>query len=385
MTTGHVDTRRGSESLRRWRQQQYARRCRSQAWLMDRVGHGRQLTIGQLGALPRPARCGWPLTGVGIRLHEGRAFLHGAQHCASPWACPLCTPVIRSRRAQDLRHAVRWWHDTPPEHGLIFLTLTIPHTKSESLGALIDLVAGSWSRMRGSHAWRRLADRTGIRHHVRSMEVTWSPASGWHAHLHCLLFTETTLDAKPLKESIHALWSDAVHALDPDRKPVSKCHGVTVEAVTDEGLLLAGYVSKSPDRRDIALEMTRSDRKQGRRANSLTPFEFLDDGTNIDERMARALWCEYVDATYRRRTITWSRRLRQDSGLNGMEPTDRQIIDDTIHGLPVINLDPPTYRMLRHSPSIIATTLQLIEDGQVPLAETIIDQATGMDIDSPRS
>ncbi|MFR7425546.1 MAG: hypothetical protein ACLUUF_01040 [Bifidobacterium pullorum] len=248
---------------------------------------------------------------------------------------------------------------------------------------MIDLVAGSWSRMRGSHAWRRLADRTGIRHHVRSMEVTWSPASGWHAHLHCLLFTETTLDAKPLKESIHALWSDAVHALDPDRKPVSKRHGVTVEAVTDEGLLLAGYVSKSPDRRDIALEMTRSDRKQGRRANSLTPFEFLDDGTNIDAALARALWCEYVDATYRRRTITWSRRLRQDSGLNGMEPTDRQIIDDTIHGLPVINLDPPTYRMLRHSPSIIATTLQLIEDGQVPLAETIIDQATGMDIDSP--
>ena len=131
MTTGHVDTRRGSERLRRWRQQQYARRCRSQAWLMDRVGHGRQLTIGQLGALPRPARCGWLLTGVGIRLHEGRAFLHGAQHCASPWACPLCTPVIRSQRAQDLRHAVRWWHDTPPEHGLIILTLTIPHTKSE--------------------------------------------------------------------------------------------------------------------------------------------------------------------------------------------------------------------------------------------------------------
>lgn len=384
MGIDRVDVRHESESLRRWRQTQYARRCRSQAWLMDRVGHGRQLTIGQLGALPRPARCGWPLTGVGIRLYEGRAFLHGAQHCASPWACPLCTPIIRSRRAQDLRHAVQWWRQIG-DHGLVFVTLTVPHSKSERLGTLIDLVAGSWSRMRGSHAWRRLADRTGIRHHVRSMEVTWSPASGWHAHLHVLLFTETMPDTKTLKKTIHTLWADAVHALSPDRRPVSKRHGVTVEPVTDEGLLLAGYMSKSPDRRDIALEMTRSDRKQGRRKGSLNPFEFLDDGTNIDEPVARALWCEYVDATYRRRTITWSRRLRQDSGLNGIEPTDRQIIDDTIHGLPVISLDPPVYRMLRRSPSIIATTLQLVEDGQIPLAETVIRQATGMDMNSPRS
>ena len=38
--------------------------------------------------------------------------------------------------------------------------------------------------------------------------------------------------------------------------------------------------------------------------------------------------------------------------------------------------------MLRRSPSIIAATLQLVEDGQVPLAETVIGQATGMDMDS---
>lgn len=189
-------------------------------------------------------------------------------------------------------------------------------------------------------------------------------------------------DAKSLKAEIHALWSDAVHALDPNRRPVSKRHGVTVEPVTDEGLLLAGYMSKSPDRRDIALEMTRGDRKQGRRKGSLNPFEFLDDGTDIDEHMVQALWCEYVDATYRRRTITWSRKLRTDSGLAGTEPTDRQIIDDAIHGTPVISLTAPAYRMLRRSPSIIATALQLVEDGQVPLAEAIIGQATGMDMDS---
>ena len=382
MSIDYVDARRESESLRRWRQTQYARRCRSQAWLLDRVGHGRKLTIGQLGALPRPARCGWPLTGVGIRLYEGRAFLHGAQHCASPWACPLCTPVIRRRRAQDLRHAVHWWQQTKDAHGLVFVTLTVPHSKSERLGALIDLVAGSWSRMRGSHAWRRLADRTGIRHHVRSMEITWSPTSGWHAHLHVLLFTETMPDAKTLKRSIHVLWAEAVHALDPDRKPVSKRHGVIVESVTDEGLLLAEYMSKTPDKRDIALEMTRGDRKQGRRAGSMNPFELLDDGIDLNERTTRALWCEYVDSTYRRRTITWSRKLRTDSGLAGTEPTDRQIIDDAIHGTPVISLTAPAYRMLRRSPSIIAATLQLVEDGQVPLAETVIGQATGMDMDS---
>lgn len=173
-----------------------------------------------------------------------------------------------------------------------------------------------------------------------------------------------------------------MHALDPDRKPVSKRHGVIVESVTDEGLLLAEYMSKTPDKRDIALEMTRGDRKQGRRAGSMNPFELLDDGIDLNERTTRALWCEYVDSTYRRRTITWSRKLRTDSGLAGTEPTDRQIIDDAIHGTPVISLTAPAYRMLRRSPSIIAATLQLVEDGQIPLAETVIGQAADMDMDS---
>lgn len=376
-----IDARRESESLRRWRETQHARRCRSQAWLLSRAAGGEKgrLTRAQLDSLPRPARCGWPLGHMTIRLHEGKAFLNGAEHCASPWACPLCTPIIRTRRARDLRRAVDQWQASAG-HTLVFATLTITHTRTERLARLMDVISAAWSRMRGSHAWRGLAAQTGIRHHVRSMETTWSPASGWHAHLHALLFTDTPVDTKRLEKGIRDLWSQAVHAVDPQRRPISKRHGVLVERIDEDGTRVADYLAKSPDRKtDIASEMTRGDRKQGRRTGSLAPFELLDDDTGLDPEHARRLWLEYVDSTYRRRTITWSRRLRADTGLDAMEPADEAIIQDTVHGIPVIDLSTDSYRTLRNAPSLIGRVLQYVEDGQIPLAETVIGQAARMD------
>lgn len=96
-TKGPQDARRRSDDLRRWREEQYARRARSQAWLMDHESGGSgRLQSRQLRDLPRPARCGWPLTGTSIRLHDGKAYISGTERCVSPWACPICTPIIRT-------------------------------------------------------------------------------------------------------------------------------------------------------------------------------------------------------------------------------------------------------------------------------------------------
>ena len=375
-TKGPQDARRRSDDLRRWREEQYARRARSQAWLMDRESGGSgRLQSRQLRDLPRPARCGWPLTGTSIRLHDGKAYISGTERCVSPWACPICTPIIRTRRAKDLRTTIERWRETA-EHGLWFLTLTIPHHKTDPLDTTLPIVSNAWSLMRGSQAWRRYARDNHIEHYVRAMEVTWSPQHGWHPHLHILLFTST--NQSPDRKSIISMWTATLQSIAPNRKTPSKRHGVLIEPANGS-TALADYLSKTPDkRRDIASEVVRGDRKQSRRNDGVNPLQLLDDAIiqQIGLDMAKRLWAEYVDATYRRRTITWSRDLRRDMGIGSEEPTDEQIIQRSVHGIPVIDLTTEAYRMLRATPAIHAYVLQRVEDGEIPVALQVIDECT---------
>ncbi len=374
---GQREARCRSDDLRRWREEQYARRARSQAWLLGRESGGSgRLKSWQLRSLPRPARCGWPLTDTSIRLYDGKAYIGGTERCASPWACPICTPIIRTRRARDLRTAIERWRETDG-YNLWFLTLTVPHGKRNPLNETLSLVSGAWSSMRGSQAWRRYARDNGIVHYVRSAEITWSPKHGWHPHLHVLLFVITA--RQPDRKSIVRMWESSLHALDPNRKSPSKRHGVLLEQADTAGL--ADYLTKTPDahrRRDIASEIVRGDRKNSRNDDGINPFQLLDDDVmqKLGMDTTKRLWCEYVDAVYRRRSITWSRNLRHDMGIDGVEPTDEQIIRQSMRGVPVLPLTVEQYRMLRTSPSIYAFSLQCIENGEVPIAVQVIEECT---------
>ena len=374
MTNDDGNTLKDLEERRRWRQEQWTRRRVSSAWLIDHTIHQAGNTPKGFIRPPRPARCGWPIGMPAIRLYDGKAHVSGLEHCGNPWCCPLCSPVIRGKRARDLRATVEWWN-TDPLHGLAFATLTIPHTTDDPLAAMTTLVADAWSLMTRSQRWRALRRAMGVRHYARALEITWSPANGWHPHLHLLLYLDGRADARRLKESLHDQWSDAVSGLTPERRKPSRRRGVLVESVDANPARVAAYMSKTPDRRDIASEMTRSDRKHGRHG-SLAPFRLLDPDTGeaIGREKARNLWIEYTEATYRRRSITWSRHLRHDAGL-ATEKTDRQIIDDTLHGIEAISLTSEQYKRLAANPNILAHILEKTETGETPLALDLINTA----------
>lgn len=369
--------RREAEALRTWRERQYSRRRRSSAWLIDEaVREARTLCERRFIRPPRPARCGWPLGRTGIHVREGKAFISGLEHCASPWCCPACTPIIRAHRARDLRTAITNWQAAGETHLLAFVTLTIPHKRDDQLAAMLDLVSPAWSRLTGSRQWRRLKQQVGIRHYVRALEVTWSPKAGWHAHLHVLLFLDRSTDRRGLQREIGGLWADGVKAIAPERRRPSKRRGVLIETAGDNPTPLADYMAKSPDRKpDLANELTRADIKRGRK-ESLAPFQLLDDPVinGLGRDTASGLWLEYVHATYRRRSITWSRDLRSDLGLTVEEPTDEQIIQQTIGGIEVIPLDHHECRALTDNPNILSHILRMTEDGEIPLAEDIINE-----------
>lgn len=354
------------DERRQWRENQWSRRNRSAAWLIDDAMRTAGTTHTFVKPL-RPARCGWPIGRTAIQLVDGKASVRNLEHCASPWACPVCSTIIRAQRASDLQHAADQW--AAQGHGLAFATLTRPHTKTEPLAVGMDIVDHAWSDMAASQRWRTIKTRHGIRHWVRSIEITYNPTSGWHVHAHALLFTDQPHpDTKELQRDLLDLWNTTIQR--HGSRPASKRHGAVVLPVQTTPGKVGRYMSKAPDR--IGSEVTRMDNKTGR-GHSIAPFQLLDPdtGERLGRDTARRLWLEYVTTTRGQRSITWSRQLRAEL-VGAPEQTDRQIIDNTIRGMEILEIPNRVYRQLKREPSVLGFILSRIETGEVPLAETII-------------
>lgn len=356
--------RKQNEQLAEWRSQQWTRRNQSSTWLISRA---RELDPhARFVRPPRPARCGWPLGRTTIRLHDGTAHIHGLEHCASPWACPICTPMIRTERGRDLRDAIRAW--IGQGHGLILLTLTRPHTTDESLTHSLNTINTAWGKITGSHAWRALRQQDMFTHWVRSTEITWNPDHGWHAHLHVLLFTDDpTPSTTAIRTTVIGLWNDAMTALGEQRP--SRRRGIDVTIIDQHPELIGDYLTKPPDHHNIASEITRGDNKHARKKNGINPFQLLDPSTRarIGEGTCKRLWIEYVESTRGRRSITWSRNLRA-SLLATREKTDEQIINANVNADDIIFLPPALYRRLKRQPTLLAAVLDKTSTGEIPLA-----------------
>nr|WP_240544315.1 protein rep [Bifidobacterium sp. SO4] len=303
-----------------------------------------------------------------VQLVDGKAGFRNLEHCCSPWACSICSTIIRAHRAGELRQVVTAW--TEQGHGLAFLTVTRPHTISEPLEVGLDRVQSGWRELGASQKWRTLKQVYGIRHWVRSTEITWNLSHGWHAHIHALLFLEDPdADVNGLGREIRELWSGLL-SRDGGR-PISRRHGVTCLPVATTPEQVASYLSKSSD--GISAELMRMDAKRGRKA-SLSPFQLLDQETidQLGPGTARRLWLEYVAATHGRRSVTWSRKLRGEL-MPTRERTDQEIIEATIGGQDVIDMPAAQYRELRQAPNLLAHVLGLVETGEIPLALDLLN------------
>lgn len=358
------------DDRRQWRKNQWARRNRSAHWLIDETLHQANITNTTFVKPPRPARCGWPLGKPIIQLIGQSASMKNLEHCASPWCCPICTPIIRAKRAKDLQAAATAW--TAEEHSLILITLTRPHTKTESLAINMDMITGAWADITASQRWRDIKSMYGIAHWVKSLEITWSLHAGWHVHLHLLAFiTPSCTHINRLHSELTDLWNNALRR--QRSRSASKRHGVDVRSVTHTPDKACRYISKSPD--SIGSEITRMDNKKARSKSSLNPFQLLDQSiiSQLGEPKTRSLWLEYAHATAGQRSMTWSRQLRAEL-LGTPDQTDQQIIDDTITGYDVIDLTASTYRHLKLDPSTLAFILSRVETGEIPLALGLIAQ-----------
>ncbi len=262
---------------------------------------------------------------------SARAALTGLMTCSSVWACPVCAAHIMQARAEDITTGAGRHRESAGALGM--LTLTLRHKRTDTLAQLLGGLLDSWRRVINGEPWKRACAKFGVVGFVRSTEITYGAANGWHPHLHVLMVYGQPISDEQREEFefwIYERWAGFVEKYGlgiPTRK-----RGALLQAIDADG---ADYGFKLQER-TLGWEMARGDLKRGR-ADRYLPFELLWAAGN-GEVAAVELWHEYEQATQGRRASHWSKGLRELWRL-GDERADEEITaDDHTTGATLVGL-----------------------------------------------
>ncbi len=303
-----------------------------------------QRTIRALRPLARPATCltrqafrrqkGAPGPAVEV-VDGGRARWARLHRCGSAWACPHCAPILSEARRDELVTGLKTWRrvlhkpacaqlhargltcSCEPTRGVALVTLTNAHGRADVLAELVAKQGDALRWLSSQRKYKDLRADYGVAHVVRSAEVTWGEANGWHPHHHFVWLTEKPLtedDARDIGDRLHALWARACAKFGlgaPDR-----AHGVDVGL----GSRPDEYVTKW----GAAEELTLGRVKVGR-LGALSPWGLLQRAHDGDVEAGKR-WCEFLAAYAGRAQLFWSRGMRKALGI-GEELTEEQLLE----------------------------------------------------------
>jgi hypothetical protein len=249
------------------------------------------------------------------RRDTGQAYYSGLQVCGVAAACPCCGARIAEERAHRAGLAIAAWQATGG--GVALLTLTFSHRAGQALGPNLDALLAACRAMLRGGSYRRLKARHGLQHTIKGVEVTWSPANGWHPHLHILAFCGADFDAAAFERELWALWQAQLARLG---RSCTRAHGLKVQ----QGFTNAHkYVTKIGRHWGLADELARANHKRGR-PGSYSPPDLLRACRDGELATAPTLYAEYVAAMAGRHMLQWSAGLAVAVGLAD-ERTDQEV------------------------------------------------------------
>ncbi|RYQ23576.1 plasmid replication initiation protein RepA [Bifidobacterium pseudolongum subsp. globosum] len=260
---------------------------------------------------PRIVRCGWSMNAlVALLGSKGKTSWSGIEHCNSIWCCPLCSARIREGRRSEIQEGFEASKNLGWK--AYFVTFTVPHSISTSLGSSLGGLREAYKKMRRYSSLKSFFSKVeGV---ITSTEIQVG-SSGFHPHRHCIFFTSSEIGEEEVS-SLKSAWAKAV-VKEGLAKP-NESVGVVVKEATTAGI--SNYLSKVQENK-VSLEMTRSDLKQGR-VNGKTewhcsPFDLLDSEVElpISVEQRYKLWLEYYEGSKGVSAIRWSRGLKKKLGV----------------------------------------------------------------------
>jgi Replication protein len=275
------------------------------------------------------------ITADGIEIYKnyegGKSFYKGVQVCGRVWQCAVCAAKISERRRAELVHATTQHLDRCGADSLVFVTLTFPHSQHDNLKQLMLSLAKATIWFYGHRVYKRLAKRLDKQGYVRALEVTHGTTNGWHPHIHEIWFCgHNQSDFHSIKAEIYALWSCACKVAGLSAP--SWAHGVDVR----DARYAAGYITKFGDdtqegrKWGMEDELTKSGAKKGKVGKdgllvSRTPWQLLDTYAADGDKVAGALFIEYVAAFKGKQQVRWSDGLKDLYGIH--DYTDEQLAE----------------------------------------------------------
>ena len=290
--------------------------------------------------------CGRIPTGNGrpmIAKTDGHAYASGLQTCGSVWACVLCSFKIRMKRAAEIATAVAV-HQARGG-GVLHLVVTMPHRADEPLDSLWAMLSDCWAHVTSGGGWQTFQDRHGVTGYVRAAEVTHGWSSGWHPHCHILLFVDKPMSPVvnaeayyELRKAVRNRWCKRMAS--KYGRTVSEEFGIRVDPVkADEAEGSGSYLTK------VGYELAMVDSKVGRGEGHRTPFAIAYDAAETGDMADINLLQEWVKASHRKRSITWSKGLRASLGL-GIEKSDEELAAEDAGGETVAEFDPTLWKQI---------------------------------------
>ncbi len=312
---------------------------------------------------------------VGIHVskeHKG-AFYSGLVTCGSVWACPVCASKVQERRREEVAKGMEWAY----ANGLqpVMVTLTFPHYAWKDLPTLLEQQAFALAKLRAGNPWTRFKERHGFQGLIRALELTYG-INGWHPHTHEMWFVAGDVDAEAMKVHILARWERVcARAGLLDLKDAKQLAAFREHAVDVKGhCTTSDYLAKMDEARHWGAdrELAKASTKAGR-SKGLHPFAILANAAEGD-KVAGALFVQYVDAMRNKAQLYWSPRLKARVGID--EKSDEQLAEesrDKCDALGFLELD--DWRTVRNARAQ-ADVLDAAETGGWPAVQALLDKLT---------
>lgn len=229
------------------------------------------------------------------------AHVSGVHHCGSPWACAICAPVVRERRAREVDLGVSG--HLAGGGGALLVTGTTRHASPDRLEPRLALMSGAlWAALKG-RTWDGFRRSLGFLGAIRVVEVTHG-GHGWHPHFHSVFVLEGRPSVEALADFDEWFFRRWGQICERRGFGTVERQGVDVRRVgVSDGL--GGYLAKVEGGWGVGQELTRGDVKKG----GTNPFEILLRAAEGDA-VAERLWREYERATFDKRFLRWSPGLR---------------------------------------------------------------------------
>ena len=208
----------------------------------------------------------------------------------------------------------------------------------ELLSALLDAFAATH---RGE-PFKRFKSRYGIRHFVRSLEVTYG-LHGWHPHIHQIILLLAALSDDELEAFREWLGTRWITMLEKRSFTATLEHGLDIRVGQ---MTVSEYVAKFgyEPRWSASHELARSNSKVARTESSRTPFALLEDFAIHDDEEAGRLFVEFAKAFRGRRKLQtsdgfWSLLPEAEGDISDEEIAAAEDVDPAYEVLQTLSLE----------------------------------------------